>query len=92
MGEGRTFRVFARGQAGSNQAGWRAAACFSLPTGARIARRSEAEAGPRPQFGPETDSVESARGERARTEVDARKSNATADSTTRAVPLLMRGD
>lgn len=70
-------RIVSGGQTGADQAGWRAARRLGLPTGGWMPRGFETENGPRPEFAREYGAQELVGGYKARTEANARDSDAT---------------
>jgi hypothetical protein len=72
-------RVVSGGQAGADQAGWRAARASGIATGARMPESFLTEAGPRPEFAEMFGAVEMpGGGYPERTRANARDSDATA--------------
>ena len=71
-------KVVSGGQAGADQAGWRAARAAGLATGGWMPRGFETEDGPRPEFAAEFGAMAVAGGYRERTQANARDSDATA--------------
>jgi hypothetical protein len=71
-------RVISGGQSGADQAGWRAARAAGITTGGSMPKGWLTEDGPRPEFAEIYNAVEMPTADyRARTEQNARESNAT---------------
>jgi hypothetical protein len=71
-------KVVTGGQAGANQAAWRVAQSFGIPTGGWMPRRYLTEVGPRPEFAEMYGAREVPSPEyRERTRADVRDSDAT---------------
>jgi Circularly permutated YpsA SLOG family len=71
-------KIISGGQTGAEQAGWRAAKAFGIPTGGAMPRGFLTEAGPRPEFAELYGAVELETGSyAARTEANVRDSDAT---------------